>query len=126
MGLQDDVLYLGLLLASIAFGKATASLPAHTRKMVSTSFGLALVFLVSGLHGLHCVVAAVLQCLLLLLFPKSFVHVASFWLQFSYLLFFRLAAWAMPDTFPPYPPHTNAVMMMLTLKVLFNHFFSCG
>ena len=117
MGLQDDVVYLGLLCASIGFGRATAYLaPAH-RKLASTTFGSALVFLVSGRHGLHCLSAVGLQCSLLRLLPASLVHTASFWAQFGYLMFFRTAAWAAPDVFTPHPPHTNAVMMMLTLKV---------
>ena len=66
MSLYDDVVYLGLLIFSIAVG--TFLRPPHlpsssavTRKWLSSAIGLAIVFLVSGLHGLHCVAALAIQ-----------------------------------------------------------------
>ena len=66
MSLYDDVIYLGLLIFSIAVGNFLRPpiFPTFTkaaRKWLSSAIGLAIVFLVSGMHGLHCVVALALQ-----------------------------------------------------------------
>ena len=109
MPLSDDVLYLSLLVGSIALGKILRPLEAKARIWFSTFAGLAIVFSVSGIHGLHCVLSLVIQILLLKAVPMSLVHVVSFVVQFGYLIFFRLAMTP--------PPHTNAIQMIMTLKV---------
>ena len=119
MSLQDDVVYLCLLLASIGLGFVSRRLfhDASSKRNFSTACGLVVLFLVSGRHGLFCLVCFALQAALVLSLPSSAVHVVSFAAQFSYLFFFRTANYLWPDTFGAYPPHTNAIQMMLTLKV---------
>ena len=120
MSFRDDIIYLSLLLLSIFWGKVVRSFPEiNQRKWLSTAFGLTVLFLVSGLHGLHCFVSVAIQIGLILALPWRSLHIWSFLIQFVYLFFFRLS-----HTFgilPPYPPHTNAVQMILTLKVRATH-----
>ena len=118
MGLQDDILYLTLLVASIGLGKVTRNIKdKDRRKVFSTGCGLAILFLVSGLHGFMCLAAFGLQVLLNLVVGWRHLHVVTFFVQFLFLFFFRLSNWV---GIPNSPPHTNAIQMMLTLKVTIN------
>jgi len=120
MSLYDDVIYLGLLISSILVGTflRPPNLPSSSiaaRKWLSSAIGLAIVFLVSGLHGLHCFAALALQVLLIAVAPTSRLHAFSFLAQFAYLIFFRTCDHV---GLPTPPAHTNAVMMIMTIKLI--------
>jgi len=65
MGLQDDVIYLGLLTASIAFGLVNKRwlnpASASGRRSASTAFGLFVLVAVAGRHSLYALASYVLQ-----------------------------------------------------------------
>ncbi len=118
MSFYDDVLYLTLLVGSIVVGRFLRPpfvTSASLRVWLSSAIGVAIVVAVSGAHALHCVAAIAIQVAANLLLPARSLHAASFALQFSYLLFFRLCSYA---GLPSPPPHTNAVMMIMTLKLI--------
>ncbi|KAG8239003.1 hypothetical protein J437_LFUL005060 [Ladona fulva] len=113
----DDAVYLGLLFVSIGFGhifRLIIDEPEH-KKWVSTIFGLALIHAVSGNHILHPLTCVVINFLIIKCVHNKYCHIVSFVVSFLYLLFFRTTEYFGIE----YPPaHTNAVQMMLTLKVL--------
>jgi len=121
-GLSDDVLYVALLLASIGYGWVTTQpfllRRPELRKAVSTAGGLTVILLVSGPgHTLHPLLSIAAQCLILKAVPWRHVHWLSFLVGFAHLFLFRSCGmWAW---LPPAPPaHTNAIQMILTLKMI--------
>lgn len=115
MGLQDDIVYLVLLLASIALGGVFQRIePANHRRWFSTLCGLLMVGLVSGCHGLFCAIAYGVQVMCMQILPWTCLHTVSFWLQMILLVCFRLCHWV---GLPNVPAHANPIIMMLTLKV---------
>jgi lysophospholipid acyltransferase 7 len=117
MSFYDDVLYLSLLVASIVVGRFVRPGPntVEVSKWISSLMGVTIVFLVSGIHGLHCVAAFAIQIATMSAVRGGRLHAVSFVLQFSYLIFFRLCAYV---GLPSPPPHTNAIMMIMTLKLI--------
>lgn len=112
----DDIVYLSLLLASIAFGQLYRQLKCQeARKWVGTSVGLGLIVIVSGIHILHPLFLTGTNILILFCTKKSVCHFVSFGWSFMYLLFFRVCHY-MGLEMPP--AHTNAVQMMITLKLV--------
>ncbi|XP_043283396.1 lysophospholipid acyltransferase 7 [Venturia canescens] len=113
----DDVIYVGLLLISVAFGSFFREIknPA-TKQWVSTALGLTIAFIVSGRHVAHPLICTLVNALILTQCPMRKRHVASFFFSFFYLLvIFRLASWfGLPDA----PAHTNLVQMLLTLRLV--------
>jgi len=126
--LSDDVLYVLLLLASIGWGVVTThpfwnsfgAGPAqvrHIRKFLSSLFGLGIVILVSGKHTLHPIISVVVQYVLIRTVNWRSVHLVSFVLGFAHLFIFRTCGYF--QWLPPAPPaHTNAIQMILTLKLM--------
>lgn len=122
---SDDVVYALLLLGSIWFGKLTRSpsLMANPeqRKIISTIGGLAVALTVSGSHIWHPIFGIVLQIGLLKVVPAAHVHWVSFGAGFGHLFFFRLCGYGSgwPWSFFTAPPaHTNAIQMILTIKMI--------
>lgn len=116
MGLQDDIVYLVLLLASIALGGVFQRIePANHRRWFSTLCGLLMVGLVSGCHGLFCAIAYGVQVMCMQILPWTCLHTVSFWLQMILLVCFRLCHWV---GLPNVPAHANPIIMMLTLKLI--------
>ncbi|XP_071547166.1 lysophospholipid acyltransferase 7 [Panulirus ornatus] len=112
----EDIVYVCLLVASIGFGQVYRRLGSpETRKWVGTCVGLALTLAVSGSHLLHPLFLTLSNIMIILYIPKSFCHMISFWWSFMYLLFFRVCHYVGLEMVPP---HTNAVQMMLTLKLI--------
>jgi len=116
----DDIIYVGLLLVSIAFGKVTRQVQdKESRKWTSSIFGLIVVLVVSGWSTLHTLSSVILHTILIKFSPKSLVHWINFVFGFAYLIFFRscgsieILSW-----FPMPPSHTNAVQMIMTLKLM--------
>lgn len=124
MGLQDDIAYVGILFGSIFFSKFFRLIPPEEvdgvktysrRRAVSTGAGLIIAWLVSGVHTLHLIVQILGNILILKCVPISRCHLFSFAWCFSYLTFFRLSArFGLPEP----PPHTNAIILILTLKLV--------
>jgi len=124
MGLTDDIAYVGILLASIAFGKVFRLIPPeeedgfktfYRRRQVSTVAGVIICLLVSGPHILHLLLQITGTILILHCFPVSRSHQLTFIWCFSYLTLFRLSSWL---GLPEPPPHTNAILLILTLKLV--------
>ncbi|XP_037042093.1 lysophospholipid acyltransferase 7 [Bradysia coprophila] len=112
----DDIIYVSLLVSCILFGKFYNQFDnGKTKKVIGTTFGLVIIFVVSGRHIVHPLVSC-LGCALCILFVnKRHCHIASFAFMFTYLILFR-----MMDTFGYSAPsgHTNMVQMILTLKLV--------
>jgi len=124
MGLIDDVAYVCILFASIGLGKLFRLVPPdikngqksfQTRRAVSTCAGLLICFLVSGWHTAHLLVQITGNAAIVLGTHYTQCHLYSFAWCFSYLTFFRLSGWL---GLPEPPPHTNAIILILTLKLV--------
>ena len=82
---------------------------------MSTLAGLVICSLVSGVHTCHLLSQILGNLLILSLLPSSWSHLASFAWCFSYLTFFRLSSrLGLPEP----PAHTNAIILILTLKLV--------
>jgi len=124
MGLSDDIAYVGILFASIGFGKIFRMIPPeivndkkyfNRRRTVSTLVGLVICWLVSGVHTLHLLVQIAGNIFILKCFSVAKCHLISFIWCFSYLTFFRLSSrLGLPEP----PAHTNAIILILTLKLV--------
>lgn len=114
--LLDDLIYVGLLLLCISFGKVYREIESpRTRQWVGTTLGLFLVFLVSNTHVLHPLICTLVNALVITRLSSKICHLVSFFFSFFYLLFiFRLSEWF---GLPTPPGHANLVQMMLTLKL---------
>ncbi|XP_064084909.1 lysophospholipid acyltransferase 7-like isoform X1 [Macrobrachium nipponense] len=113
----DDVIYLGLLIGCIAFGEVYRKVQEpETRKWIGTCVGLVVVLAVSGIHLLHPVFLTITNILILTFVDKSLCHVASSSGVFPILFFpsdvMHYVGFEMP------PAHTNAILMMITLKLV--------
>jgi len=120
--ISDDIIYVGLLLVSIAFGKITRQIPnTQARKWTSSLFGLGIVILVSGWSTLHPLFSVVIHSVLIKTVSKSKVHWINFAVGFGHLFFFRLCGsgngWPWSAFLLP-PSHTNAIQMIMTLKLM--------
>jgi len=124
MGLEDDIAYVGILLASIGFGKIFRLIPRdnhggfesfQTRRNVSTGVGILICLSVSGWHTLHLLLQIVVNAFIVLGCDPRNCHKYSFVWCFAYLTFFRLSEWF---GLPPPPSHTNAIILILTLKLV--------
>ncbi|XP_069942145.1 lysophospholipid acyltransferase 7 [Cherax quadricarinatus] len=112
----DDIVYLSLLIASIGFGQLYRRLGSpEVRKWVGTCVGVLLTLAVSGTHILHPLLLTATNILIINYVSKSLCHAVSFWWSFSYLLFFRICHHLGLEAAPA---HTNAVQMMITLKLI--------
>ncbi|XP_046654481.1 lysophospholipid acyltransferase 7-like [Daphnia pulicaria] len=114
--LWDDVIYLFLLLATIGLGEVLRRFDnANIKQSISTAIGFAIVFIVSGFHTLHCVLTAAVNALIIRYVSPKFCHGLSFGFSFTYILFFRFTTvFGLPEV----PSHTNAIQMLLTLRMV--------
>jgi len=113
---QDDVIYGLLLVVSIAFGDVIRRIEsAKLKQIVASTLGVVLVYLVSNVHIAHPLFVTTVNAIFIRFLSPKICHAFSFAFSFSYLAFFRCT-----DIFGiPLPPsHTNAIQMILTLKLV--------
>lgn len=121
MGLADDVLYVGVLLTSIAAGKLVRQIPLQTegglqgRKIASSIIGIVFAYLVSGFHILHIFIEIFINAVIINFTSHRICHLASLVVSFLYLFIFRFSEQL---GLPVPPAHTNAIIMILTLKLV--------
>ncbi|XP_057365709.1 lysophospholipid acyltransferase 7-like [Daphnia carinata] len=112
----DDVIYLLLLLSTIGLGEVIRRFDnAKLKQNVASIIGFAIVFIVSGFHSLHCVLTATVNAFIICFVSPKYCHGLSFGFSFAYLLFFRFTT---VFGFPQVPSHTNAIQMLLTLRMV--------
>lgn len=109
-------------MVAIAFGKVTRSIQdVQARKWISSFGGLAIVIAVSGWHTVHTLTSVMVHTLLIKTSTNRHVHWINFVFGFMHLFFFRLcgSGSAMPWSYFAMPPsHTNAIQMIMTLKLM--------
>ncbi|KAF5285875.1 hypothetical protein FQA39_LY04336 [Lamprigera yunnana] len=112
----DDVIYILLLFLCIGVGYFYRQIEnTEHKKWIGSGIGLFIILLVSGYHIWHPLVIFFVNACIILILPKSYLHLFSFAFTFVYLIFFRTTIYFGV----PYPPaHTNMVQMMLTLKLV--------
>ena len=114
MELNDDYVYLFMLLFSIAFGSVTSNISnQNIRKWTSSLCGLSIIFSVSGVHGFHPIASFVIHTTLIKLSPRSSVHWINFFVGFAYLFFFRLCGYGPQWLLTTAPGHTNAIQVLI-------------
>eukprot|EP00088_Acartia_fossae_P047946 TRINITY_DN5212_c0_g1_i4.p1 TRINITY_DN5212_c0_g1~~TRINITY_DN5212_c0_g1_i4.p1 ORF type:complete len:476 (-),score=55.71 TRINITY_DN5212_c0_g1_i4:184-1611(-) len=122
MGLSDDILYIGVLIGSMLAGNLVRKVPLtlensqlNPRKWASTFLGILFAYIVSGNHIAHIFLLILINALLYKFSPPKKCQTLSFVASFAYLFVFRLS----DRLYLPIPPaHTNAIIMILTLKLV--------
>lgn len=114
--LLDDIIYITLLCLSVAIGPLIRNVPnKYFRRLFSTVAGILIVLIVSGKHIIHPLFVTFVNALIVLLVNKRLCHILSAAFCFGYLTFFRSMHFL---GFPAPPAHTNAIQMILTLKMV--------
>lgn len=112
----DDIVYLICLITCIYFGNTYRKIKdSEQQKIVGTSLGVLILFIVSGFHIFHCYVSFGLCAVAITQCPTKKVHVIAFAIMFGYLIFFRTVHYF---NLPTVPGHTNMIQMILTLKMV--------
>jgi len=113
---KDDLIYLALLLVSVVSGEFVRRIRCFQLKQILTSvIGLVIVFLVSGSHTANTVLGAAINGLIICYTSPKYCHALSFVFSFLHLFCYRFSALlGMPHP----SSHTNAVQMLLTLKMV--------
>ncbi|KAL4712266.1 hypothetical protein ACJJTC_004028 [Scirpophaga incertulas] len=113
---KNDIIYLSLLLASVAIGPCYRSLgTVQAKKFTGTIIGLSIIGIVSGYSAIHPILSALIGIFIIKLATVRYCHVAAFFFMFGYLLFFRLA-----DKFglPLSSGQTNLLQMIIVLRIV--------
>lgn len=87
---QDDIIYIILLISSIAFGNFYRTFDPNRRKYVGFIVGLLLSTIVSKYHTIHLICSVVINSCLILYTNRRVCHVLSFFFMFGYLIFIRM------------------------------------
>ncbi|XP_053607344.1 lysophospholipid acyltransferase 7 [Plodia interpunctella] len=112
----NDIIYLFLLLFSVAIGRYYRSLgTVQVKKWIGTLLGLLLILIVSGFNAFHPILSGITGILIIKLTGVRYCHVATFFFMFSYLFFFRLAD---KFGFPLPTGQTNLIEMIIVLRVV--------
>ncbi|XP_059045340.1 lysophospholipid acyltransferase 7 [Achroia grisella] len=112
----NDIIYLVLLLSSVAIGPYYRSLSTIVlKKWTGSLLGIVLILIVSGYNAVHPLLSAVVGILAIKLATVKYCHIVSFFFMFGYLFFFRLA-----NKFGlPLPSgQTNLIEMILVLRIV--------
>ncbi|XP_036444587.1 lysophospholipid acyltransferase 7 isoform X1 [Colossoma macropomum] len=110
----DELVYLGILAASISVGFLFRHLSPPVKQGASLLLGLTITIATCGIHTLHSL-CTVLGTWLIITFNWRNAPSLSLGWTFLYLLFFRLATWF---GLPPPGPFANAIQLLLTLKMV--------
>ncbi|KAK2727308.1 hypothetical protein QYM36_007967 [Artemia franciscana] len=113
MGIADDITYFALVVFTIVFGKVFKSYNGN-QKLLGLFLGLLISLLVSGSHVYHVIVIILFNAFLITFLRRS-CHIWSTTFTFTYLVFFRCSTYFGLEKSPSF---TNAIMMMLTLKMV--------
>ncbi|XP_049869111.1 lysophospholipid acyltransferase 7-like [Pectinophora gossypiella] len=113
---KNDIIYLSLLLFSVAVGPYYRSINSiQIKKWVGSLLGLLLIVIVSGYSAFHPISSAIVGIILIKLATVKYCHIVTFFFMFGYLFFFRLA-----DKFglPLSSGQTNLIQMIIVLRVV--------
>ncbi|XP_039191005.1 lysophospholipid acyltransferase 7-like isoform X3 [Crotalus tigris] len=110
----DEIVYLAVLLISIPVGFLFKKVGSKTKKYGAAFVGLALILVTCQIHILHSLITILGTWLIINISPRTCHHLTLGW-TFSYLLFFRTVTYF---NYPEPTPFTNAVQLLLTLKLL--------
>ncbi|XP_029440139.1 lysophospholipid acyltransferase 7 [Rhinatrema bivittatum] len=110
----DELMYLAILMCSIPVGFFFKKSGPRTKQLGGAALGSLLVLLTCHIHSVHSVVTIFGTWLILKVKPRSGHFLVLGW-SFGYLLFFRTVTYL---GLPPPTPFTNAVQLLLTLKMV--------
>ncbi|CAD0199195.1 unnamed protein product [Chrysodeixis includens] len=113
---KNDIIYLSLLLFSVGVGPRYRALKSvEAKKWAGSILGLILIIIVSGYNAVHPILSALLGIIAIKAATVKYCHIATFFLMFAYLFFFRMA-----DKFGLQLPsgQTNLIEMILVLRVV--------
>ncbi|CAG9786223.1 unnamed protein product [Diatraea saccharalis] len=113
---KNDIIYLLLLLTSVAIGPFYRTInKIRAKKWIGSLIGILIIVIVSGYNAIHPLLSACLGVILIKLTTVRYCHVFTFFFMFAYLFFFRLA-----DKFGlPLPSgQTNLIQMIIVLRVV--------
>ncbi|XP_072932063.1 lysophospholipid acyltransferase 7 [Epargyreus clarus] len=113
---KNDIIYLSLLLFSVGIGPYYRRLGSvNSKKWAGSILGILLIVIVSGYSAIHPILSALLGIIAIKQATVKYCHIATFFLMFGYLFFFRLA-----DKFglPLSSGQTNLIVMVIVLRVV--------
>ncbi|CAI5790806.1 Membrane bound O-acyltransferase domain containing 7 [Podarcis lilfordi] len=110
----DEVIYLAVLLVSIPIGFLFKKGDLRIKQFGGAAAGLVLTLATCHIHTLHSLITILGTWLIINISPRACHYLTLGW-TFSYLLFFRTIAYF---GFPEPTPFTNAVQLLLTLKMV--------
>ncbi|XP_002732306.1 membrane-bound acylglycerophosphatidylinositol O-acyltransferase mboat7-like [Saccoglossus kowalevskii] len=112
----DEFIYMCVLLFSLPVGHLVKHAKSPTsKKIVSSSVGIALVASLCHYHILHSIVTTIGTCVIVKVAGWRHCHKLTFAWCFGYIAFFRMVHFIGL----PYPPSfANAVQLLLTLKMV--------
>ncbi|KAB5586652.1 hypothetical protein PHYPO_G00004130 [Pangasianodon hypophthalmus] len=110
----DELVYLGILTASIPVGVLFRYLSPPVKQGAALSLGLLLTIATSGIHTLHSLCTVLGTWLIIRVNWRKAPNLSLGW-TFLYLLFFRMVTW-FGLTAPS--PFANAIQLLLTLKMV--------
>ncbi|KAG1707499.1 Lysophospholipid acyltransferase 7 [Nymphon striatum] len=110
-----DIIYMSVLVSTICVGHFVRKIQdRNLRKWAYSIIGFIVVLLVSGRHIVYSIALVFFNYLIILFVDRRICHWASFYFCFLFLIFSRTCSY-----FHLYsPPDTNAVQMILTLKMI--------
>jgi len=113
---KDDIIYAALLLFSVACGDFVRQIKSFQfKQFVISTIGVVIVSLVSGYHVANTLLGAAINGLIICYASPKYCHALSFVFSFLHLFCYRFSAMF---GMPPPSNHTNAVQMLLTLKMV--------
>lgn len=110
----NETIYLAVLLASIPIGFFFKKGGLQVKQLGGAAVGLVLTLATCNIHTLHSLVTILGTWFIINISPRACHYLTLGW-TFSYLLFFRTVV---TFGFPEPTPFTNAVQLLLTLKMV--------
>ncbi|XP_030053754.1 membrane-bound acylglycerophosphatidylinositol O-acyltransferase MBOAT7 isoform X2 [Microcaecilia unicolor] len=110
----DELTYLAILTFSVPIGFIFKRKGPGVKQLGGAGLGVLLILLTCQIHSLHSLITILVTWLILKVTPRSCHFLVLSW-TFIYLLFFRTITYF---RLPPPTPFTNAVQLLLTLKMV--------